>query len=133
MLLGVALGTYALLFWPFDFLFYAAFRGDDAFLDVAPQATALFCAVAAGFLTWQKLSSRTATSAPLGLAWCVFIGAILFGGIGFCLGLFVAGVFYPESNLSGMYPIFITGPGGVICGGTVGLFYWYIRNHNAHL
>ena len=48
------------------------------------------------------------------------LGAVILGGIGFCLGFFGPMIFMPEANQGPLLGIFITGPLGAIVGAVAG-------------
>ena len=44
------------------------------------------------------------------------LGAVILGGVGFCLGFFGPIIFTPEANQGPLLGIFITGPLGALVG-----------------
>ena len=122
VVVGAALGAYALSYWPFNILLYAAFKGHPQFLDVAPKVLALIFAVTAAWVAWKKLRS-----ADPGIFSYMLIGAFLFGLIGFLAGSFSVHIFYTDNNLAGLIPIVYTGPLGFLVGGIAGCFYWWTK------
>lgn len=80
------------------------------------HAVSLFCAVAAGWFVWVKL-----TPAHHGAISSTILGAILLGSLGFAAGFFGPMIFAPEANQGPLLGIFITGPLGLVIGGIGGV------------
>ena len=62
-----------------------------------------------------------------GLAGAAVAGALVVGGIGFCLGFFGPMLVAPDANQGPMLGLFITGPLGFVAGGIGGAARWWRR------
>ena len=120
---GVGLGTYVLSYWPANILLYSAFRGHNVFLNIAANVLCLLLAFGASRMIWRRLCS-----ADLGWISCIFIGAVLFGGIGFAVGYFGPLILDWGGNLGPLLGILYTGPIGVVLGAISGFVYNHFWN-----
>jgi len=51
----------------------------------------------------------------------IFVGGLIGGIVGYFIGVYTAcDWLYPESNLCGIYGVFLTGPIVLVCGAVVG-------------
>lgn len=116
------LATYLSTWWdPFS-LFSAALGEQRWIVVIIANVVSLICAVAAGRFVWSKPGS-----AHQGLSSSLWLGALLFGGVGFSAGFVGPMIFAPQNNLGPLLGIIITGPLGFVLGGIAGFLYWSIR------
>lgn len=77
---------------------------------------ALAAALVAARLTWLRAGASNNSRLRSAL-----LGALVLGTLGFALGFFGPMIFAPDANQGPMLGIFITGPGGALLGGLLGL------------
>jgi hypothetical protein len=86
----------------------------------------LVAGIAAGGYAWAHAGDDSNSRlAP------VFVGAVLFGGIGLAAGFLGPMVLAPGANQGPLLGIFITGPAGILVGAGAGLVYGRRRSGRA--
>ena len=94
----------------------------DALHGTVAFIVSLAVAGTAGWFAWTGMSRVSS-----GAIASVMRGAVIVGGIGFCIGFFGPMIFAPDANQGPLLGIFITGPLGFALGAIGGLVHWFLR------
>ena len=104
-------------FWIGGALF-ALLHLPDGLIWPLAQVLSLVAAGLAGRAVWTREGGTE------GLAGAMLTGALVVGGIAFCLGFFGPMLLTPDANQGPMLGLFITGPLGLLLGAIGGAVRW---------
>jgi hypothetical protein len=88
-------------------------------------AAAVLAAIAVARYVWLRTASVERS-----LVRSIIVGALITGGVAFCVGFFGAIVVMPDANLGPRLGIFVAVPLGLLAGAIGGAGHWFVRTRH---